>query len=386
MNSTTDNGLRSAEKSPLRVLVVPASYFDRDRTVGGGERYALEYARALAGLPDVLVTLALFGLEAGVKMDGQLTVRTFGVSGFDERRAFPLTRPTWKAFADYDVIHMMVFPTPLADLMALATRWRGQKLVLTDVGGGGTCWSGYLQKLHRRLNLNRLADGLALLSHYSAGFYTDWRQPKTVLHGGADLETFRPTASLPEGYALCVGRLLRHKGILEVIQSIGSETPLHVVGRPYDAVYVDDMKRAATGKRVSFFFEADDSELRRQYAGANVVLQASLPSKPGYEDKSELLGLVAIEAMASGKPVIVTRTTSLPELVVDGVTGYIVEPGDAATLRRRIEGMIAQPDLSVQLGRQARAHVEKNLTWSQTARRGLEFYESIGAAPKGRPS
>jgi glycosyltransferase involved in cell wall biosynthesis len=179
-----------------------------------------------------------------------------------------------------------VFPTPLTDLLILLARWRGQKIVLTDVGGGGPCWSTYLQKLHPRANLNRLAHGLAFLSQYSAGFYRDWPQPRTVLYGGVNVANSKSSESAPHGYALFVGRLLPHKGVLEIIEAITTKIQLHIVGRPYDERYLHDLRRAAHGKHVRFILDADDAELRRQYAGASVVLQPTLPSKDTIEDKS----------------------------------------------------------------------------------------------------
>jgi glycosyltransferase involved in cell wall biosynthesis len=370
---------QQAEFAP-RVLVIPASYFAQGRTVGGGERYALEYARALARMTPV--TLGLFDTTPGREQMGELEIRTFTLRHFRQRWGFPATAETRRAWRDYDVIHGMVFPTPLTDLLIVLARWRGQRVVLTDVGGGGACWSTYLQKLHRRANLNRLAHGLAFLSKYAAGFYADWPQPRTVLYGGVNLAELKVSSEPPQGYALYAGRLLSHKGVLQVIEAIGPDTRLHVVGRPYDEAYVSRLKSAATGKQVRFVFDADVAELRRQYAGANVVLQPSLPARDTAEDKSELLGLVALEAMACGKPVIITRTASLPELVVDGETGFVVPPNEPAPLRQRIEQFIADPGLSAAMGAKARRHVEQNFTWEQAARRGLDFYHTL--APPGR--
>ena len=362
-----------------RVLILPASYFARDRTVGGGERYALEYARALAELTPT--TLALFDPTPARETLGRLTLETFPIRHFHQRRLFPLTRTGLRATAPFDLLHAMVFPTPATDLLIAAAKLRGQKIVLTDVGGGGACWSTYLRKLHRTLDLNRRAHGLALLSRHAARFFHDWPQPRTLLYGGVNLAEFAPATEPPRGYALFVGRLLPHKGVLELINALGPDTPLHVVGRPYDDAYAKQLQRAASGKDVLFIFNADDAELRRQYAGANVVLQPSLPSFNPDDDKSELLGLVTLEAMACAKPVIVTQTASLPELVLDSETGYIVPPHHAETLRARVELFLQQPALTQSMGAAARRHIEQNFTWEKVARRGLEFYRSLDPHP-----
>lgn len=364
-----------------RVLVVPSSYFARDRTVGGGERYALEYARALSRLTPT--TLGLFDVVPGREVDGGLEVRTFGVRHRNERWGFPLTLESWRALKEFDVLHVMIFPTPLTDLLLLSAALRGQTVVLTDVGGGAPSWSTYLQRLHPRANLNRLADGLALLSRHATGFFPDWPHPKTILYGGAEVPPVPETAATSGGYALYVGRLLPHKGVLPLVEAIGPATPLHVVGRPYDAAYLEKLREAAAGKAVRFILDADDAELRRQYLGATVVLQPSIPVNAGPTDTSELLGLVALEGMAHGKPVIVTRTASLPELVRDGETGFVVPPGDREALRARIESLMDDPERSRAVGEAARRHVLQNFTWDQVSRRGLTFYRSLRGAPHG---
>jgi hypothetical protein len=159
--------------------------------------------------------------------------------------------------------------------------------VLTDVGGGGRSLSGYLGKISPRIDLHHFADGLAHLSGYSGTFFSKWRKPQTILYGGADCTSV--SAPFSGGYALFVGRLLPHKGILNVIRSLDARTPLHVVGRPYDLDYFNLLKTEAVGKQVQFITNASDADIRREYASASVVLQPSIPSPTDAGDKSELL-------------------------------------------------------------------------------------------------
>ncbi|HEX7238833.1 MAG TPA: glycosyltransferase family 4 protein, partial [Longimicrobiaceae bacterium] len=301
----------------------------------------------------------------------------------DERRAFPLGREARREIAEFEVLHPMIFPTPLVDQLVTLGRLRGQTVVLTDVGGGVPCWSSRLQRLHPRANLNRLAGGLALLSRHSAAQFTGWKHPRTILYGGAYVPDVPEQAAEPQGYALFVGRLLPHKGVLQLIEALGPDTPLRVLGRPYDPEYFGKLQGAAAGKDVAFITDADDAELRRQYLGASVVLQPSIPVHAGMNDTAELLGLVALEGMAHGKPVIVTRTASLPELVRDGVTGFIVPPGDAKALREKVELLVRDPERSRAMGAAARKHVRSCFTWDEVAGRGMDFYRKLrgDAAP-----
>jgi glycosyltransferase involved in cell wall biosynthesis len=361
-----------------RVLVVPSSYLSARPVVGGGERYAREYARALARLTPT--TLAFFDRVPRLEEVAGLRVRTFGLrTGYGGRLA-PLTRASLREIRDYDVIHLMIFPTPLTDLLILLARLSRQTVVLTDVGGGSPCLSTYLQRVHPRLSVSRLANGLALLSEHSAAQFANWGQPKIVLGGGADLAPpGTPSAAAGEPYALFVGRLLPHKGVLELIESIDAETPLRIVGRPYDTSYLERLREAARGKRIRFILDADDDELRRQYLEARVVLQPSIPVRDGPADNSELLGLVALEGMSFGKPVVVTRAGSLPEIVRDGATGYVVPPHDPEALRERIGRLMRDEGLAVRLGEAGRCSVSQHHTWDRVAERGLTFYTELGA-------
>jgi glycosyltransferase involved in cell wall biosynthesis len=359
-----------------RVLVVPSSYFPRERTVGGGERYAFEYARALARLTPT--TLALFDEAPARSTEDHLEIRTFAVREARERLFSPLTAAARRELASYDVVHLMVFPTPLTDFLTLLSKIRGQTVVLTDVGGGVPCLSTYLQQLHPRLGLSRLADGLALLSEHSAGHFVAWKQPRVLLYGGAEPPASDATSRDRAGeYALFVGRLLPHKGVLELIEAIEPEIPLRVIGRPYEPSYFALLRSAAEGKRVEFHTSVSDVELLRHYLGARLVLQPSLPVREGPRDTSELLGLVTLEGMAAGKPVVVTRTGSLPELVQDGVTGFVVDPGDRLALGNRVATLMNDPDLADRMGEAARDRVERYFTWDRVARRGLDFYASL---------
>jgi len=92
---------------------------------------------------------------------------------------------------------------------------------------------------------------------------------------------------------------------------------------------------------------------------------------------SELLGLSTIEAMASGTPVVASRVGGLAEVVVDGATGFLVEPGDVDALRNRIALVLDDPALARRLGAGARARVLERFTWDACARRCRDAYEEL---------
>ena len=93
---------------------------------------------------------------------------------------------------------------------------------------------------------------------------------------------------------------------------------------------------------------------------------------------SELLGLTALEAMASGTPVVASRIGGLAEVVVDGETGFLVEPGDLAALHDRLALLVSDRRLAARLGANARDLVVRRFTWRACAERCLAAYLTVG--------
>lgn len=78
--------------------------------------------------------------------------------------------------------------------------------------------------------------------------------------------------------------------------------------------------------------------------------------------RAEPFGLVTVEAMAQGLPVVVTNSGGSPEIVRDGIEGFLVEPGDAETLALRLDCLLDSPGLRREMGRRGRARVRSRFT------------------------
>ena len=141
----------------------------------------------------------------------------------------------------------------------------------------------------------------------------------------------REEADPPE--VLFAGRLSPEKGILELVAATEGMN-LVVAG--------DGPLRTLVPRALGF---VPHEELERLYDRAAVVVL------PSYR---EGLPLCVLEAMAHGRPVVATRVGGIPELVEDGVTGFLVEPGDVAGLRVALERLLADPMLRRRMGREAR--------------------------------
>jgi glycosyltransferase involved in cell wall biosynthesis len=81
--------------------------------------------------------------------------------------------------------------------------------------------------------------------------------------------------------------------------------------------------------------------------------------------------------MASGTPVICSRIGGLPEIVADGVTGFLVEPGNVEELQEHISMLLTDNALADRMGRAARESVLERFTWDKCAERCLESYAEL---------
>ena len=123
--------------------------------------------------------------------------------------------------------------------------------------------------------------------------------------------------------------------------------------------------------RVSFEGPRPRAELLARYAACDIVV---VPSR--YES----FGLTALEAMIFGKPCVAAAVGGLPEVVVDGVTGLLVAPDDAAALAAALLRLIRRPDLRAAMGAAARSRYEAAFTADAMAQAFEAWAGAIGQA------
>lgn len=151
----------------------------------------------------------------------------------------------------------------------------------------------------------------------------------------------------PGGYLLFVGSLTRQKGIetlLEAYAGLAGAPPLVLVGYTLP----DTPKTFPPGVVVlkNWPHKAVMTAWRRSLAG---IVPSIWPDP---------CPTVAMEAMATGKPVIASNIGGLPDIVADGETGIVVTPGDADALRAAMERLIDDPELAARMGAAGSRRVE----------------------------
>jgi glycosyltransferase involved in cell wall biosynthesis len=244
---------------------------------------------------------------------------------------------------------------------------------VTELGGGGWDISSYL-------STDGWYSGHLHISAYSREVYGHANRASAhVILGGVDTDKFSPDPSVArDGGVLFVGRLLPHKGVDDLVRAMPTDLPLEVVGQPYDARFLERLHGLAEGKRVTFHHGWRDDQLIDAYRRARcVVLPSVYRTCDGFETRvPELLGQTLLEGMACGAPAICTRVASMPEIVEDGVSGFVVPPNDPAALRERLVWLVDHPAAAACMGATARQSVLDRFTWPAVVSRCLAIYSS----------
>jgi len=183
-----------------------------------------------------------------------------------------------------------------------------------------------------------------------------------------------PPAKLPPGYPegrviLTVGRWLakeRYKGMDTLITALPRlltswpELQLLAVGDGDDRAWLEDLaEQNGVNRHVHFLTDLTFEQLSACYEACEMFV---LPSR------GEGFGLVYLEAMARGKPVIGGAHGGAPEVIEDGVTGYLVPHGDAAQLATSIQTLLSDPALAQKMGGRGRQRVEREFRFSVFAK------------------
>jgi len=362
--------MEATSSQPPVVHVSPA-YFDPESNVGGGERYAVELAVAMhRRVPTKLIT---FGpRRQSLRING-LPVEIYRpLFLLENSKINPVSYEFLGELKDARIIHCHQYwtaVTNICQLYALATR---KKLFATDLGFRGRNWA-------HRIKGGRLTTGFLLISYFSAQFYLRYAGKVRVIHGGIDPERFRPLAVPREKRVLFVGRLLPHKGIDHLIKAVDASMELRIIGRAYDPLYFGYLNWLAQGKNVTFKTELDDAELPGEYASATVTVLPSVYRSDNGDvyQQPELLGLTLLESMACGTPAICSDVGAMPEVVQDGLTGFVVPPSDPVRLGDKLRLLLTDPEQAARLGEAGRQRVLDYFTWDKTAERCLQAYAEL---------
>jgi len=179
--------------------------------------------------------------------------------------------------------------------------------------------------------------------------------------------------ALPGPLVLFVGRMVPYKGVDVLLRAmVGLDGHAILVGNgPMKAAWEQLAVTLGVTDRVHFQGDVDQATLTALYHACDVFV---LPSVT----RAEAFGMVQLEAMACGKPVISTLLPSgVPWVNRDGETGLIVEPGDDVGLRSAMNALLSDPALRKTMGDRGRARVASEFTIERMVNQTTAMYRSI---------
>jgi glycosyltransferase involved in cell wall biosynthesis len=254
-------------------------------------------------------------------------------------------------------------------------------------------WRAVTRKCYRGSTMQSAVTAGMLVAHRAIGTYQD-RVTRYIalsafcrdkfIAGGLPADRIAIKPNFAVGYlprpggrrrgGLFVGRLSAEKG-LDVLIAATAKLPspqIRVVGKGP----LEDEVRQAFGEDYLGYMAPERTMIMMH--GAQYLVAPSTGI--------ETFGLVAIEAFASGMPVIASRQGGLGELVTDGVTGLLTVPGDADDLAAKIAWADAHPNEMAEMGRAARAEYEARYTPEANYRALMRIYETAIADIHGAPA
>jgi len=370
----------------------------------GGEEAVVEAEAGLLRSRGHEVSLIRFS-NAEVLARGVLsTSRALMFSSWG-RRAYARVRRELRRLRP-DVVHVHNFWWALSPSIFLAAKAEGVPTVMTlhnyrlicpgallmrggrvcEVCLGRTPWRGVPRACYRRSaaqtalvarmidsnrrrgTWHRYVDAFIALTEFSRQKFIEGGLPAGRIHVKPNFLADDPGPALGEGEgAIFIGRLSREKGVHTLIEAWrpAGRAPLVLVGDGPERAALEARASSIQGIRFTGGL-AHDEALESIGRAAFLVLPSTC---------YETFGRTIIEAFACGRPVVASRLGAMAEVVEDGRTGLLFEPGNARDLAEKIRFILDHPAERERMGREARAEFERRYTTEADYPRLMAIYE-----------
>ena len=225
--------------------------------------------------------------------------------------------------------------------------------------------------IHRLLRTwDRKVDVYIALTHFGRNKFIEGGIPKEKIVVKPNFVYPDPKMLETKGdYALFLGRLSVEKGVKTLLDAWKKipDFPLKVVG---DGIYrseLHEMAQRGDLSNVELVGLLPHAEGMQRLQDARFLIMPSVWYEP--------FGLSIIEAFACGKPVVASRLGGMPEIIEDGKTGLLFEPGNPDDLAAKVRWLIDHEDAAAQMGKAARAEFEAKYTAEKNYEMLMDIYE-----------
>lgn len=356
--------------------------------IGGIERVIQDISEGLSQKHDVQVLVCQpKGKKADDVING-VSVRRSGSIGtyFSMPVSFSFVRDFRKMSKNADIVHVHL-PFPLGDLACLMSGYKG-KVVIS--------WHSDIVKQKKLMMLYkpvmnaflRRADCIFIATegHIKGSAYLKpYSEKCRIVPYGIDADLYERAERYPfltqklnnkrNCKLLFTGRLVYYKGIDVLIRAIShtSDCELFVAGEGIlHDMLIEESQKSGIKDRVHFLGRLSDRDLKAAMSDCDIFI---LPSV----ENSEAFGIVQMEAMVYGKPVINTSLpTGVPYVSPDGVSGITVPPKDEKALASAIEKLVHDDELRKKYGERAYSLVREKYDMSRVTELIENIYKEIG--------
>ena len=347
-------------------------YYDSGEGTGG---YVTELLPRVAR--EHRVTLYAAGVRAPVP-DGVEVVHVPALKGkaYATILSFPLAYRAVRR--KHDIVHAQGWVVPEADVVTAHIVMAGWRKAVQDTGVttglGERIFGGLVTRREAALYRNRTQIAIApsrKARDELAQFYGRDDQVEVIPHGFptisdvADRTKARSSLKLPQDVfaALFVGD--PRKGFSVALNAVAAADNVHllVVSRSQPGHHMRRARELGMADRLHWIGALND--VSPAYAAADVLLHPTI-----YDS----FGLVVAEAMAAGRPAIVSRAAGITELIEHRKSGWLIDDRDAGEITSALNALAGDPNYLQQLGDEAR-RIAKTRTWDDVARDTLDLYE-----------
>ncbi|MGF7400566.1 glycogen synthase [Thermoanaerobacterium thermosaccharolyticum] len=203
-----------------------------------------------------------------------------------------------------------------------------------------------------------------------------------VIYNGIDLNQYKKTDSniarkkygIDGRYILFVGRISRQKGIIHLIDAVkylpqDVKVVLCASSPDTEEIKMEMEEKVKLYPNIIWIDKmVTKEEIIELYSNAEVFVCPSI-----YEP----FGIINLEAMACNTPVVASATGGIKEVVVDGETGFLVEPGNPEDLAEHIKKLLDDRELAATFGANGRKRVEEMFSWESIAKKTYDMYEDV---------
>jgi phosphatidylinositol alpha-1,6-mannosyltransferase len=375
-----------------RVLLVTNDFPPRR---GGIQSYLEEFVGRLTGMGSDTLTVYAPQWKGADAYDRAAAYQVIRHPGTLMLPGPPVDARMRRLIADHDIDTVWFGAAAPLALLAARARQAGAARVLASTHGHEVGWSMLPVARSALRRIGDTTDVVTFVSRYTRGRIASAFGPDAALEHlppGVDTHRFRPDpgarSELRDRYGLgrrptvvCVSRLVPRKGQDTLIRALPSirrridgAALVIVGGGPYLATLRRLAQRAGVAEQVVFTGGVPAAELPAHHALADVFAMPCRTRGAGLD--VEGLGIVFLEASATGVPVVAGRSGGAPETVRDGVTGLVVDGHSVDEVVDAICRILADTDAATRMGAQGRRWVTEEWDWDTHAARLSQLLRS----------